>query len=296
MTTPTHRGTPTGVLLMLGSALSLQLGAVFAYQLFPHLGPWGVTVLRLACAAAVLAIFVRPRAHTWTPQQWKAVTLFGGSLALMNGTFYASIERIPVALAVTIEFLGPLILGTLLSRRALDFLWLTIAALGIGALGLEATQGVSDFDTRGVIFALLAGLGWALYVLTSARLGAVMQGSGGLPVAMGIAAIVLLPLGASGAAQGLTSPNLLVLALATGFLASVIPYTLELVALRILHRNIFSILLSMEPAIAGVLGFLLLGQVTGPLRWVSIVLLIAASIGVTLTAQRNPRPRPPKET
>lgn len=285
---PSARSTYTGVALVIGSALSLQFGAVFAYQLFPHLGSWGVTTLRLGAAALVLTLIVRPTFLSWNARQWKAVALFGGSMALMNGTFYAAIERIPIGLAVTIEFMGPLVLAAVLSHRGIDFLWLGIALLGMGVLGYESINNATDYDPLGVLFALIAGLGWALYVLTSAKVGQVLAGNGGLAVAMVLAAMFLLPLGAPGAAEGIADPHLLLLAIGTGLLASLIPYTLELMALRRLPRNTFSILLSLEPAVAAIAGFLLLGQVTGPVRWAAIALLIIASVGVTLSARKNP--------
>lgn len=287
---PSARSTYTGVALVIGSALSLQFGAVFAYQLFPQLGSWGVTTLRLGVAALVLTLMVRPKVGQWSAEQWKAVALFGGSMALMNGTFYAAIERIPIGLAVTIEFLGPLVLAAALSRRGIDFLWLGIALLGMGVLGYESINNATDYDPLGVLFALIAGLGWALYVLAGAKVGQAVEGIGGLAVAMSFAAVFLLPLGAPGALKGVTDPHLLLLAIGTGLLASLIPYTLELMALRRLPRNTFSILLSLEPAVAAIAGFLLLGQVTGPVRWLAIALLIAASVGVTLSARKNPGP------
>ncbi|MDO4897888.1 MAG: DMT family transporter [Rothia sp. (in: high G+C Gram-positive bacteria)] len=289
--TASSRTTYAGVALVLGSAVSLQFGAAFAYQLFPHLGSWGVTTLRLAVAALVLTAFTRPKVLSWSGAQWRAAALFGASMALMNGTFYAAIERIPIGLAVTIEFLGPLVLAAVLSRRGIDFLWLGIAVVGMGVLGYESLHRAADYDPLGVVFALIAGLGWALYVLSSAKVGQAVPGTGGLAVAMVFATLFLLPLGAPGALKGVTDPHLLALALGTGLLASLVPYTLELMALRRLPRNTFSILLSLEPAVAAVAGFLLLGQVTGPIRWVAITLLILASVGVTLSARKNPGPQ-----
>jgi len=281
------------VLFILGSCISLQFGAALATQLFPAIGSWGTTALRLGIAAAVLLLIVRPKVHRFTRQQWVAVAAFGLAIGAMNGAFYASIERIPLGTAVTIEFLGPLTVAAVLSTRRSDLLWVLLALGGVGLFGLESLTGGAAPDGLGVLFALIAAVFWGLYVLTSARVGRLVPGQDGLAVAMAIGALAVLPLGAPGAIQGLLSPHLLVLALGTAVLASVLPYTLELSALRRLPRHVFGILLSLEPVVALAAGMLLLGQDATWLRLAAALLVVAASAGVTLTA-RSTTPEEPQ--
>ncbi|NUL48993.1 DMT family transporter [Cellulosimicrobium funkei] len=276
---------PAGVGLVIGACISLQFGAAVAVQLFPHLGTWGVTTLRLGLAAVILLVVVRPRVRSWTRRQWTAVVLFGAAMGCMNGSFYAAIERIPLGAAVSIEFLGPLVLAAVLARRWLDGLWVAVALAGMVLLGLDSAMGES-LDPVGVALALVAGVFWAGYVLTSARVGRLVPGAGGLAVALVVATAVVAPLGAPGAVGALGDPVLLGMALVTALLASLVPYTLELSALRRVPAPVFSILLSLEPAFAALFGWILLGQESGLLRNLAIVLVILASAGVTLAGRR----------
>lgn len=273
------------VLMVLGSCASLQVGAALAAQLFPATGAAGATFLRLALAAVVLLTVVRPGVRRWSRQQWRVVVLFGICLAGMNGFFYAAIARIPLGPAVTIEFLGPLTLAALLSRRARDIGWVLLAAAGVVALGWPGDGGASaGLDPLGVVFALVSAVFWALYILTSARAGAAVPGQGGLAVAMTVAALVLLPGGAVGAEHAATRPHLLLIALGTGLLASVIPYSLELSALRRLPQRVFGVLLSLEPAVATGVGWLLLSQRVGGVAVAAVAVVVLASAGSTLSA------------
>ncbi|HRO29915.1 DMT family transporter [Citricoccus sp.] len=280
------RALATGVVLVIGACVSLQFGAAVAVQLFPVLGPWGVTTLRLGLAAVVLLGLVRPRIRSWTRAQWTAVVLFGISMGAMNGVFYAAIDRIPLGVAVSIEFLGPLVLAALLARRWVDGLWVAVALAGMALLAVDSASGDEALDPVGVLFALVAGAFWMAYILTSKRVGALMPGSGGLAVALVVATAVVAPLGVPGAAGAFADPALLGLGLLVALLSSVVPYSLELNALRRLPPAVFSILLSLEPAFAALFGWLLLGQESGLLRTLAIVLVVAASAGVTLTARR----------
>ncbi|MGM7671428.1 EamA family transporter [Microbacterium sp. A93] len=274
-----------GVGLVIGACISLQFGAAVAVQLFPHLGSWGVTTLRLGLAAVILLVVVRPKVRAWTRRQWTAVVLFGAAMGCMNGSFYAAIERIPLGAAVSIEFLGPLVLAAVLARRLLDGLWVAVALAGMVLLGLDSAWG-EPLDPVGVVLALVAGAFWAGYVLTSARVGRLVPGAGGLAVALVVATAVVAPLGAPGAVRAFGDPMLLGMALVTALLASLVPYTLELSALRRVPAPVFSILLSLEPAFAALFGWILLGQESGLLRNLAIVLVIIASAGVTLTGRR----------
>ncbi|GAB4096054.1 DMT family transporter [Brachybacterium horti] len=285
-TTRGGSGVPlTPVLFILGSCTSLQFGAALATRLFPELGSWGTTALRLGIAAVVLLVIVRPKLHRFTREQWIAVLLFGGAIGGMNGAFYVSIARIPLGTAVAIEFLGPLAVSAVLSTRRTDLLWVVLALGGVSLFGLESATGDTALDGIGVLFALIAAVFWGLYVLASARVGRLVPGQDGLAVAMAVGALVVLPLGAPGAVAGLTDLHLLSLGIGTALLASVLPYTLELAALRRLPRHVFGILLSLEPVIALIAGVLLIGQGATPLRIAAGLLVVGASVGITLTAR-----------
>jgi inner membrane transporter RhtA len=278
----------SAVLLVLGSCASLQLGAALAAQLFGAAGPAGTTLLRLGIAALVLLAVTRPRVRSWTGRQWLAVAGFGVSLAGMNGSFYAAIDRIPLGTAVTIEFLGPLVLAAALSRRARDGSWVLLAAAGVVFLGLTDGGAGAGLDSVGVLFALVAAVFWALYILCSARVGARVPGQAGLAVAMALGALVLVPIGAPGAARAFLDPHLVLLVAGTALLASVVPYTLEFAALRRLPARVFGVLLSLEPAIATLAGWLLLGQGIGASGLVAVGVVVLASVGSTLTARPAP--------
>ncbi|HJD51250.1 MAG TPA: EamA family transporter [Candidatus Rothia avistercoris] len=275
----------TGVLLVIGSCISLQIGAAFAVQLFPQLGAWGVTNLRLGVAALVICALTRPRFWAWNLPQWIAVALLGTSFAFMNGAFYHAIELLPLGLAVSVEFIGPLVLAAVLSRRLIDGLWIGLATIGMALIGVEKAFGAEHISTLGLAFALVAGFFWACYILASSRVGRLIDGAGGLGAALVIATLITLPFGGAGAAQAFADPGILALAVGTGLLSSVVPYTFELAALRRLPNNVFSILLSLEPGIAAIGGWLLLSQDTGALRWTAILLLTVASMGITVTSR-----------
>lgn len=268
--------------MILASCISLQFGAALAVQLFGPVGTWGVTALRLGFAALVMLVIVRPRVLSWTAAQWRPVLLFGLSVGAMNGFFYASLSRIPMGTAVSVEFLGPLVLSALLSRRRTDLLCVLLALVGVSLFGLESLAGVSDLDPVGVALALLAGVFWACYVLTSAQVGRAGPGHGGLAVAFVVATAMLIPPGASGIAVAVADPHLLLLAAGIGLLSSVIPYSLEISALRRLPSHVFGILLSLEPVVATLAGLILLGQGVSIFSAAAVVLVVAASVGITL--------------
>lgn len=281
------------VMFILASCISLQFGAALAVQLFPAIGSWGTTTLRLGIAAVVLLAITRPKIHRFTREQWVAVAVFGVVVGGMNGSFYAAIDRIPLGTAVAIEFLGPLTVAAVLSTRRTDLLWVVLALAGVSLFGIESLTGAADLDPVGVLLALIAAFFWGLYVLSSARVGRLVPGQDGLAVAMAIGALAVLPLGAPGAVAGLMDTRLLALAVVTALLASVLPYTLELSALRRLPRHVFGILLSLEPVVALVAGVLLLSQEITVLRALAAALVVGASVGVTLTARRA-RPGQPQ--
>lgn len=274
----------SGVLLVIGSCISLQFGAALATQLFDHAGPFGTTFFRLLIAGLIMVAVTRPKVREWTGSQWKAVVLFGLSIGLMNSFFYAGIARIPLGTAVTIEFLGPLLLAAFLSRSARDFLWVGLAMVGMALLGVESLTGITSLDPLGVLFTLIAGAFWVCYILTSSRLGQSIPGAGGLAFGMLLGSLAPLPLGITQAPAVLMDPTLLIFALGTAILASIVPYTFEFFALRQIPKGVFGILLSLEPAFAALFGWLLLAQPMTPLGTVAIAFVIAASIGTTRTA------------
>ncbi|PRY12068.1 EamA family transporter [Kineococcus rhizosphaerae] len=276
------------ILLVIGSCTSLQFGAALAVHLFALGGSTGTTLLRLGLAALVLLLLVRPRVRAWTRVQWRAALVLGLSLGAMNGCFYTALSRIDLGTAVTIEFLGPLTLSAVLSRRARDLVWVGLALVGVVVLGLTGEHHGGSLDPVGVTFALLAGACWAAYILASARVGRVTEGHGGLAVATAVGALALVPFGASGALHAVSTPHGLLLALGTAVLASVVPYSLELAALRRLPQRTFGVLLSLEPVIASLAGWVLLGQGMTVLGGVGVVLVVAASAGATWTAARGP--------
>jgi len=289
---PPAGGSGAAVLLVLGSCTSLQAGAALALRLFPVGGAPGATLLRLALAAAVLVGVTRPRVRGWRPTQWRAVGLYGISVAGTNGFFYAALARLPLGTAVTIQFLGPLTLAAVLSRRWRDAGWVLLAVAGVLTLGLAGRPDGGTghaLDPVGVALVLVSAAFWALYIVAGSRASAAVPGRGGLAVAMTAGALVLLPFGADGAARVAARPHLLLVALGTAVLASVVPYTLELAAMRRAPRRVFGILLSLEPAVATLAGWVLLGQRTGPVAIAAVALVIAASAGAALTA-RAPAP------
>lgn len=287
MASTTTTRTPTGAALVLGSCVSLSFGAALATELFPALGAWGVTAIRLGIAAVILLLVIRPAVRAWDRRQWKAAITFGVALGGMNAAFYAAIDRIPLGPAVAIEFLGPLVLSAILTRRLADTAWLILAVSGIALLGVDGLIGSDALDPIGIGFALIAAAFWAFYIRASAHAGAVIPGRGALAVAFVLASVLMLPFGVPAAVVAATDPMLVLLAIGTALLGSVIPYTLEFSALRLLPQRVFGILLSLEPATATLAGWLLLGQKASPLRLAAIALVIAASVGVSLVRPRR---------
>lgn len=263
------------MLVLIGIA-SVQLGAGVAKSLFDEASPTVIVWLRLATSAAVLAAYARPRLRGRTAMDWYVVLAFGASLGLMNLAIYESFARIPLGIAVTIEFIGPLSLAVFGSRRARDLVWVGLAAAGVALLGVER----ADLDLVGVLFALLAGAMWATYILLSGATGRRWEGLDGLAVASVVAGLLITPL-LLGTDDGGLSTRVLLLGAAVGLLSSVVPYSCELVALRSLPASVFGILMSLEPAAAALAGLLVLGEVLSPVQWIALACVIAASIGAT---------------
>jgi inner membrane transporter RhtA len=274
------------VVLVLGAISSVQFGAAFAKTLFDEVGVGGTVLLRVLFAAIVLAVVWRPRlAEHGRGDLWLAVA-FGFTLGAMNLAFYSALDRIPLGIAVTFEFVGPLGVAVAASRRPLDLLWVALAAAGILLL---SEFGSTDLDGLGVALALLAGGLWAAYILLSARVGRVFPGGGGLALAMVVASAMLLPVGVGDAGADLLVPWILAAGAAVAILSSAIPYSLEMEALRRMPAGVFGVLMSLEPAAGALAGLAVLSEGLAPREVVAILLVIAASAGAASQAKVAPR-------
>lgn len=277
-------GPPLGAIgLVVAAVTTLQLGAGFAVELFDELGPAGTALVRLAVAAAVLWALWRPRVREHPRRDLAVAVAFGLTLGAMNWAIYSAIDRIPLGVAVTIEFLGPLGVAVALSRRALDGVWVALAAAGI--LLLTNPFGESGLDALGVLFALLAAVAWAAYILLSARTGRVFPGGGGLAIAMAVGALLVAPAGIAQAGEALLRPELLAAGAGVALASSVIPYSLELEALRRLPARVFGVLMSLEPAVAAFAGWLVLEQGLSAADLLAIALVVVASAGAAAGAE-----------
>ncbi|WP_046778731.1 EamA family transporter [Streptomyces yangpuensis] len=269
------------VALVISAGVSVQFGAALAVMIMPRAGAAGVVTLRLAAAAIVLLLLCRPKVRGYTRSDWGTVAAFGVAMAGMNGLFYQAIDRIPLGPAVTLEVLGPLALSVVVSRRLVNFLWAGLALAGVVLLSGHGGGGLGfgSLDPLGAAYALGAGAMWAAYIVFSARTGRRFPQADGLALAMAAAAVLSLPLGVFEAGSDLLVPSTLALGVGVAVLSSVLPYTLELLALRRMPAPTFAILMSLEPAIAATAGFLVLSQALSPLDAVAIALVIAASMG-----------------
>ena len=265
------------VWLVLAAVLSVQVGAAFSKGLFDVVSPTVMVWLRLATSTVVLVALAPPRLAGRSRRDWTVVLAFGAALATMNWSIYQSFARLPLGVAVSIELLGPLTLALVLSRRRADLLWVLVAAAGVGLLSLEG-DGVT---LSGVLFALLAAASWAAYILLSAGTGRRWPGLSGLALASVVGTVALGPYAVVSAGQELVDPRLLAIGLLVGLLSSVVPYSLELAALRTMPPKVFGVLMSLEPAAAALAGLVLLGERLGPAEWLAIGCVVVASVGVT---------------
>ena len=265
--------------LVLAAALSPQVGAAFAVTLFDELGPAGAAFLRLSFAAVVLWAIWRPRLSG----DLRLAAAFGVSLGLMNWSFYESIARLPLGVAVTIEFAGPLLVAVIGSRRPLDLVWVALAAAGIVLL---VDPGGGSLDPVGVAFALGAAVFWMAYIYLNKRTGAAFPGGSGLAIAMAVGALVVLPAGVIQGQGALAEPDLLGSALVVALLSSVLPYSFDLEALRRLPAEVFGVLMSLDPAVAALIGFVVLGQVLGAREVAAIAMVVVASAGAATLSHR----------
>jgi len=276
--------------LVLAAVVSVQFGGALAATLVPEIGAAGSVTLRLLFAALVLGAVARPRLRGHTRGAWLTVVLFGLALGLMNLAFYASLARLPIGVAVTIEFLGPLTLATVLSRRLVDVLAVVAAGAGVTLISQALTVPLADLDWVGLGLAATAGACWAAYIILSRRTGAAFASLDGLALAMAVALVAVAPFGLG--TVPLWSGEVVAKGLGIALLSSVLPYSLELLALRRLSPRVFGILLSLEPAAAALAGWLVLGQSLTGHQLTGMALVVLAST-VVMGAGRRRQPADP---
>ena len=273
--------------LVLCAIVSVQFGAGVARTQFEAVGPFGATFLRLVFAAIILGVLVRPRVAAWSARAWLAAVVLGVALAGMNTMIYLAFESVPLGVAVTVEFLGPLALALAQTRRLVDAGWAMLALAGVVVLGIPDGGDGGSLAVAGLLFAGLAGIFWALYILASARVGRSIPGIGGLAVALAIAAVLSAPLGAPAAVAAAGDPGVILVFVAVAVLSSVLPYACEMEALRRLPTRVFGVLSSLGPAAAAVAGLVVLGQALGWREIVALTLVTIASAGVTVARNRS---------
>jgi inner membrane transporter RhtA len=276
---------PPTALVLLG-IVSVQLGSALAKHLFGLVGSFGTVALRLFFAATVLMLLWRPSLRM-DRRTWTVVIAYGVILGSMNLCFYLALARIPLGIAVTIEFLGPLTVALLGSRRWLDALWAVLAGGGVVLL----MEGRGDLDLVGFLFALAAGTCWGVYILVGAALGRHTSEGTGLALGMAVAALVAVPFGVADSGMALIRPSVLAAGLGVALLSSVIPYSLDLEALRKIPPGVFGILMSLEPAMAALIGLIVLQESLRWSQWIAVLCVVGASAGATRGAR--PAMQPP---
>lgn len=269
--------TGTAVLSATVAMVSFQVGATFAKQLIPVVGAPGTTALRLGLSALLLVVVQRPWRSMPSRSAWPMVLAYGVSLGAMNSVFYLALGRIPLGIAVAIEFVGPLAVAVLASRRRLDFLWVGLAAIGLSLL-LPITHSGTALDPIGVLYALAAGVGWALYIVFGQKAGQA-QGPSASTWGLMVAALLTVPVGAADAGAKLLDPSILPFGVGVAIFSSALPYTLEMIALRTLSTKVFGTLMSFEPAIAAIAGVVVLHERLALTQWAAIGAIIVASVG-----------------
>jgi inner membrane transporter RhtA len=273
--------------LVFAAACSVQGGAAVAKSLFPQLGPPGVVFLRLLFGSAALWAIARPQLRHRRRADLRLIAALGVVLVSMNITFYEALARVPLGIAVTVEFVGPLAVAVLGSRKAVDLLWVVLAGAGVGLL---ADGGGTAVRPLGIVLAATAGFFWALYILIGVRVGRAFSGATGLAPAMALGALLMAPWGILSAGHHLRDAQLVGAAVGVGLLSSALPWSLELEALRRLPPHVFSVVLSLEPALAALAGFVFLHEHLHTRAWVAIALVMLASAGA---AGRHVPPVPP---
>ncbi len=275
---------------LLAAVSSVQFGSAFADTIFDRVGPGGVALLRVIFTGLVLLAVARPALRGRARADLGLVAAYGVVLAAMNLSFYEALHRLPLGVAVTIEFTGPLALAVAGSRRALDLVWALLAFSGVVLLALRG--GGSGVHLLGVLLALVAAACWAGYILLAKRVTAVFRPMDALALGMSVGWLVVLPFGVADGGWALGQPGVLAGCLGVALLSSVVPYTLELIALRRMPAALFGLLMSLEPAVAALAGVVVLGQPLTLVLAVALLMVVAASAGSTLSAQRAVVPEP----
>jgi inner membrane transporter RhtA len=277
MSAPTSHSTTAAVTSAVVAMVSFQVGATFAKQLIPAIGAPGTTALRLGLSALIVVALQRPWRSVPTRSAWPVILAYGISLGAMNSVFYLALRTIPLGIAVAIEFTGPLAVAVLASRRRLDYMWVALAVAGLLLL-LPIANTRSRLDPAGVVFALAAGVGWALYIIFGQKAGRA-HGAAASTWGLMIAALLTVPIGVADAGRHMMAPAALPFGIGVAVFSSALPYTLEMIALRRLSARTFGTLMSFEPAIAALAGVLLLGEHLIFMQYVAIAAIIAASVG-----------------
>ncbi|HEX3823411.1 MAG TPA: EamA family transporter [Mycobacteriales bacterium] len=272
--------------LVVGAVASVQSGAAVATRLFPAVGPGGAVFLRLFVSALLLIALARPRLRGTARRDLVVVVTFGLVLAAMNAMFYLSLARIPLGVAVTVEFLGPLGVAIVGSRRAIDVMWIVIAAIGVVLLA----GGGGHLDIVGVLLAAAAGVCWGSYILLSQRVGGAFEGLTGLAIALSVAGVAIAPYGIVTGGSHLLRPSVFGKGAAVAVLSSAVPYSLELAALRRLKASLFGVLMSLEPAVGALSGLLFLNQHLRLHEWLAVAAVMVASVGATVTGSPSGEP------
>jgi len=263
--------------------ISVQCGAAIAKTLFPTIGAAGTASIRIGISALILLLAYRPNLKAITREQWKIVVPYGLALGSMNLIFYLAIERIPIGLAVTLEFIGPLLVAIIGSKRLIDYCWILLAAAGIVLIAPWSNERI---DPLGVLFALIAGGLWAAYIVLGGKISRIMNDGQAVSTGMLFAAILILPFGFYENGLANLTPKLFGMGVALALLSSAIPFTLEMKALGQLPPRTFSILMSLEPAAASICAFIFLQENLSFYEILAVFCVVAASVGSTLTAKK----------
>lgn len=266
-----------------GSIFSVQGGASIAKYLFHLLGPGGAVTLRVGLAGLLLALVNRPALRRLSWAQWRCALIYGFSIGAMNTTFYYGIRRIPLGVGVTVEFIGPLGLALLVSRRMTDVVWAVLAALGVAFIVPWTGQPSDGLDPLGLALVAVAGLLWALYIVATDRITRLMKAADAVTLGIGIAGLFVLPVGLLSGDLFRLDAKLLLVGFGVALFSSVVPFTLDLYAMKGLKEKTYSILMSLEPAVAALSGFVFLGERLTPVQCLAIACVVAASIGATAT-------------
>lgn len=273
------------VLLLLITMISVQGSASLAKHLFPLLGPSGMTAWRLVFSAIMLSLIFKPWAKPINKKAIKPIIIYGLALGFMNLSFYLAIERLPLAIVVAVEMMGPIAVALFASRRLWDFIWLALAVFGL-ALLLPLHAGSANIDPLGLLFGLMSGLGWFLYIIFGRTAGA-LHGASSVALGSIISTLLFFPIGIYDNGWALFSVDILPMAFLVAILASAIPYGLEMIALPRLPAQTFSTLMSLSPVLAALSGYLFLGEQLTFSQWIAVACIVASSIGVLLLIRRS---------